>query len=152
MRPVVRGKRPVVTLFRVVSCLLLTAFCQLGCSVPNLAPSECVEARDVIREFYSLHFGNDMAFSQEGLEEKKEYLAPDFYERLRSERSMVDPFTRTEDLPKAFRVGECSVKEQGKNVVFDVLLFWKTDIRTEQRSIFVEVSKVNDRWLIRNIN
>src|SRR5687767_2158897 len=77
-------------LFRGAACLLLTAFGLLACSVPNLAPVECVEARDVIREFYSLHFGNDMAFSPAGLERKKEYLTSEFYGRLESEQQRVD--------------------------------------------------------------
>jgi hypothetical protein len=124
----------------------------MACSVPNLAPPECVESRDVIREFYSLHFGNDMTFSLESLERKKDYLTPEFYQRLKIDHQTFDPFTRTDDLPKAFRVGECTVAESGKRVTFDVLLFWKSDTRTEQRSIPVHVEKVGERWLIENIN
>ena len=93
-----------------------------------------------------------MTFSLESLEKKKEYLTPEFYQRLKTEPQRFDPFSRTDDLPKAFRVGECSVMESGKRVTFDVLLFWKSDTRTEERSIAVEAAKLADGWVINNIN
>jgi hypothetical protein len=33
-------------------------------------------------------------------------------------------------------------------VVFQVVLFWKDDTRSEQREIKVETVKRNDKWLI----
>ncbi len=102
----------------------------------------------MIREFYSVHFGNEMGFSPEGLEKRKNYLTPRFYESLKATSPDVDPFTRTNDLPKAFRVGECRVNQPAANVTFNVLLFWKTDTRSEQRSIDVTAAKIDDKWLI----
>jgi hypothetical protein len=51
-------------------------------------------------------------------------------------------------LPKAFRVGGCTINTPGQSVNFDVLLFWKDDKRTEQKHISVAVRKENDKWLI----
>lgn len=135
-------------------CLLLIASCLMlpACSVPNLEPRECTEARDVIREFYSLHFGNDMAYSAENLEKRRAFLTPRLSASLRDSPPALDPFTLTDDKPKTFRVGECRVTEPSRRVAFDVLLFWKTDTRTEQRPIKVEAAKIEDRWLIDRID
>jgi hypothetical protein len=148
MKPLASGQLSVVSWFARVSCLLLAAFCQLACSVPNLEDPDCTQARDGVHEFYSFHFGNDMTFSNENLEKRNEYLTPRFFQELRDHPPPVDPFTRTEDTPKAFRVGDCRVAEPGSRVRFDVLLFWKTDVRTEQRPIGVESAKVDGRWLV----
>ena len=135
---------------RTASCLLLIANCLLlSCSVPNLEPTNCIQARDIVREFYSFHFGNEMIFSVENLGKRKRFLTPDFYDRLKGSEPRLDPFTLTEDPPKAFRVGECQLKEDG--VRFNVLLFWKTDTSTDQRSITVGARKIDDKWQISSV-
>lgn len=152
MRIVVGVQWSVVSLCGRLTCLLLSAFCLLSCSIPNLEQPECDQARDVAREFYSFHFGNEMAFSVESLEKRKFYLTPRLYEGLKASPPAADPFTRTDDLPKAFRIGECKVIEPGRRVGFNVLLFWKTDIRTEQRAIDVEAENIDGKWLIDSID
>jgi len=120
-----------------------------ACSIPNLEKPECREARDVVREFYSLHFGGDMKPSEEYLRKREKYLTDDwrfFISKNLNDRH--DYFTLTEDYPKAFRVGNCEVIEPNKKVSFGVLLFWKDDTRSEQREIKVEMVKSDDRWLI----
>lgn len=151
MRSVVGGRCSVVSRTGFVVCLLLSAFCLLSCSVPNLGEPDCEAARGAVREFYSFHFANDMTFSADNLEKRKRFLAADLYELLKTERQQGDPFTRTSDLPKAFRVGDCKVIEPGKRTSFQVLLFWKDDVRSEQRTIKVEAENVDGRWLIRSI-
>lgn len=148
MKPVVSGQWSVVSLFVRLSCLLLTAFCLLSCSVPNLEDPDCTRARDIVREFYSFHFGNDMVFSAENLERRKAYLTPTYFADLNGRPSTIDPFTRTDDVPKAFRVGECHVIEPRRRAAFRVLLFWRTDTRTDQRAINVETKNVDGKWLI----
>ncbi len=133
-----------------VSCLLLSAFCLLGCSVPNLEPADCTQARDVVREFYSFHFGNETTFSAENLEKRKQFLTPDFYQRLKNSEQRLDPFTLTNDPPKAFRVGECQMAESG--VRFNVLLFWKTDTRTEQRPVTIGAENIDNKWRIARVD
>jgi len=135
------------------NCSLLVASCLLlSCSIPNLEPTECIQARDIVREFYSFHFGNDMTYSIENLQKRRAFLTPRLFESLQSSAPPVDPFTLTDDQPKAFRVGECKVNEPGKRVVFEILLFWKTDTRTEQRPIHVGVENVDGRWLVDTID
>ena len=63
----------------------------------------------------------------------------------------VDPFTLTDDRPKSFRAGECSVVEPERAVEFELLLLWKTDTRTEQRAIRVRAEKQDGQWLIDKI-
>lgn len=132
-------------------CLLLTAYCQLNCSIPNLEKPECTEARNTVREFYSFHFGNEMQFTKENLELRKRFLTHEFFDKLNGGAQSIDPFTNTADLPKAFRVGECNVIEPGKRTDFQVLLFWKTNERSEQRSVHAEAVKIDDKWLIDNV-
>ena len=130
-------------------CLLLAAYCSLSCSIPNLEPGDCTAARNVMREFYSFHFGNDMKFSIENLEQRKRFLTAGFLDGLRAgERQTLDPFTLTNDVPKAFRIGECRVVEGGKRTEFEVLLFWKDDKRSEQRTIHAEAVNDNGSWLL----
>ena len=133
---------------RFLFCLLLTACGSLGCSMPNLEKPECTQARQTLREFYSLHFANDMKPSEDYLKKREKYLTDDWKffvsKNLPDKR---DYFTSTEDYPKAFRIGECAVSAPDKTV-FQVVFFWKDDTRTEQRETKVEVIKENGNWLI----
>ena len=140
--------------FRVVAfyCLLLTAYCLLSCSIPNLENPQCRESQTTIKEFYSFHFGNDMKFSAENLRQRERFLSADLVKSLQNASPDADVFTtNSTDYPKAFRIGKCEV-ETNEKTVFEVLFFWKDDTRSEQRSIKVEVAKQNDKWLINKIN
>ena len=143
----------VISLSARISCLLFSAFCLMACSLPNLEEAECTQARGVVREFYSFHFGNDMRPTADNVRSREKFLTRSFAGKLfvdaadNSSRTR-DFFTGTEDYPKAFRVGECRVIEPGKKVQFDVLLFWKDDTRTEQKRIYAEVEKENENWLL----
>ncbi|MDQ3750369.1 MAG: YbjP/YqhG family protein [Acidobacteriota bacterium] len=133
------------------SFLLFTFYFLLftsACSIPNLEKPECTEARQTVREFYSFHFGNDMKFSKDNLQKRERFLTDKLKQNLAAQaESSKDYFTATDDYPKAFRVGDCSVAGENK-VVFQVVLFWKDDTRSEQREIRVETVKQNDKWLI----
>ena len=132
-------------------CLLIAAFCLLGCSIPSLEPPECDQARDVIREFYSFHFGNDMVLSDVELEKRRAFLTPRLYTELKGKAGR-DPFTlHPDDPPKAFRASACFVAEPGRRVRLNVLLFWKTDTRTEEQTIGVEAENIDGRWLIDSV-
>ena len=138
-----------------IFCLLPFAFCLLpACSIPNLEKPECAEARQTVKEFYSYHFGNDMQFTPENLRQREKFLTNDFAKNLRDATPQTtgeDPFTLTADTPKAFRVGGCETVEPSKKVNFQILLFWKTESRSEQREIYAEVVKENGKWLINKI-
>jgi len=132
-------------------CILLFAFL-INCSIPNLEKPECREAQTTVKEFYSYHFGNDMKFSTENLRRREKFLSADFVKNLQNAPPEIDVFTtNSTDYPKAFRIGGCKIEAADK-AVFEVLLFWKDDTRSEQREINVEVVKQNDTWLISKIN
>jgi hypothetical protein len=138
--------------FKLVAAgLLLTAFCLLlSCSIPSLEEPECTQARDVVREFYSLHFANGTDISQEN-SKARDILTPRLIQDLQAGGADVDPFTlvsRSAIQPKAFRVAGCVVTEPNRSVSFTVLLFWKDDVKSEQREIGVVAEKQNDKWLI----
>jgi hypothetical protein len=132
-----------------VSSLLSFAFFFAACgSIPNLEKPECEQARNTVREFYSVHFGNDMKPSEDYLKRREKFLTTDLKNLIAQNLSdKRDYFTATDDYPKAFRVGSCEVIEPNKTI-FGVLIFWKDDTRSEQREIKVEAVKENDRWLI----
>jgi hypothetical protein len=146
------NKRPAMIADRVIRLLLVACCFSLSCSVPNLEPQSCIEARTPIREFYSFHFGNEMNFSQENLKKREHFLTPEYSSRLSGGPDGADPFTTGDtDLPKAFRVGECKEISAG-TTNFQVLLFWKDDVRSEQRAINVEATKQGDKWLVNNVS
>ncbi|HEY0462334.1 MAG TPA: hypothetical protein VGC97_24590 [Pyrinomonadaceae bacterium] len=131
-------------------CIFNFAF-SIACSVPNLEAPECTESRGTVKEFYSYHFGNDMKFSEENLKRREKYLTPEYFKSLQGLQTESDVFTTgNSDFAKAFRVGGCKVVEPSKTNV-EVLLFWKTDTRSEQKAINVEVVKQGDKWLINKI-
>lgn len=131
----------------------IAIFLYLGaCSIPNLEDSECSEARIQVRKLYSFHIGNDMAPTFENLELRKEYLTPELFAELQQlPAGDFDYFSQTSDYPKAFRVGECKTIDAGFSTELQVLLFWKDDVRSEQREIYVEVLKRDEKWLVNKI-
>ena len=135
---------------------LLFTFCFLffisACSVPNLEKPECTAARQTVKEFYSLHFGNDMQPSEDYLRKREKFLTADWKNFISKNLSgKQDYFTSTtEDYPKAFRIGECQAANENKTV-FQVIFFWKDDTRSEQRETRVEAVKENGKWLINRI-
>jgi hypothetical protein len=135
-----------------IFCIFNFAFLIASCgSVPNLDAPECIEARGVVKEFYSYHFGGEMRFSPENLQKREKFLTPEYFKSLQTLQTDADVFTTNNtDFPKAFRIGKCEVIEPTKTNI-EVLLFWKTDTRTEQKAINVEVVKQNDKWLINKI-
>lgn len=137
------GRLSALVLF---SSLLLT----FSCSIPNLEKPECTASRNVVKEFYSYHFGNDMKFTSENLKSRERFLSAEFAGHLERFMTQSDPFTLTDDLPKAFSVSGCNAIDENKADV-RVLLFWRDDTRSEQREIHIETVKENDKWLIDNI-
>ena len=151
MRKAVSCQWSVVSWWKIF-CLLSTVFCLPSCSIPNLESNECIESRTSVKEFYSFHFGNEMKPSAENLKRREKFLSKELLQTFAaSNETAKDYFTATEDYPKAFRIGGCEIITQEKTV-FEVLLFWKDDARSEQRAITVEVAKQDDKWLINKIN
>ena len=125
--------------------------CLTGCSIPNFELPECTQSREAVRDFYSFHIGNDMKFSQENLKLREKFLSAEYLKSLQSIQNDADIFTTNgKDFPKTFRVGGCKVVDTNKTNV-EVIFFWKTDTRTEQKIIHTETVNENSKWLINKI-
>ena len=135
-----------------IFCIFNFSFLIASCgSVPNLEAAECTESRSAVRELYSFHFANEMRFSEENLKQREKFLTPEFYKSLQGSQTDGDVLTTGgTDFPKAFRVGKCEVAAPDKTN-FEVLLFWRDEVRTEQRPIRVETVKQGDKWLVNKI-
>lgn len=122
-----------------------------ACSVPVLEDPQCIEARTRVREFYSFHFGNDMAFTPENIRLREKFLTPRFRAEIASKTGNGDAFTTgTEDIPRAFRVGKCELTSPGK-ASFEVLVFWYDSNGARQKAITAETEKIGDAWFIDRI-
>lgn len=133
-------------------CLLFFVGFQLNCSIPNLETNDCTEARNTVKELYSYHFGNDMKFTKENLKQREKFLTDNLKKQLENQpENAVDYFTATDDYPKAFRLGKCEVVEADKKVNIQIVLFWKTDTRSEQKEVQVETVKQNNNWLVNKV-
>ena len=132
-------------------CILHFALCISSCSLPNLESTQCSEARDAVKRFYSFHFGNDMHPSAENLKTREGFLTTDLISGLKDlQEQQQDYFTATSDYPKAFRIGSCSLDSDNK-ATMQVLLFWRDDTKSEQKEVKVETVKTNDKWLINKV-
>lgn len=131
---------------------LLVSFGVTACSIPKLESPACTESKNAVREFYSYHFGNEMKFTSEGLQHRAKFLSPEFAASVAGSKEGTDPFTTgTDDIPRAFRVGECR-EVSPERTESNVLLLWRDDSRTEQRQIKVESVDKNDTWLVNKIS
>jgi hypothetical protein len=135
-------KKPFVFLLPALGFLLF------GCSIPTLEKPECVEAKDHVKQFYSFHFGSEIKPGAESLRAREKYLSPRLFDALSKQDSTArDYFTQSEEYPRAFRVGGCSL-EAPDRTVFEVLLFWRDGTDSRQMKILVEAVRGPDRWLI----
>lgn len=133
---------------KIISILILTSLFSAACSIPNLEKPECIESREIVKQFYSFHFGNDLKPDDQSLKQREIFLSRRLFDELKKQTvSREDYFTQTEDYPKAFRVGGCEVISENKTV-FEVLLFWKNETRSDQVEIKVETVKENNNWVI----
>ncbi len=137
---------------RVIQTLLFFGLATTACTVPSLESPACTESKNAVREFYSYHFGNEMKFSADNLKPREKFLTPEFTKAVANSGEGTDPFTTgSDDIPKAFRVGECR-EISPERTESNVLLFWRTDDRTEQREIKVETVDKNDTWLVNKVS
>jgi hypothetical protein len=122
-----------------------------ACSVPNLESPECTDSRLAVKQFYSFHFANEMKFSGDNLKQREKFLTPELAKSLQTLTGENDVFTtNSNDLPKAFRIGECNVIEPTKTNL-EIVLFWRDDNRSEQKNIHVEAVKQADKWLLNKV-
>lgn len=157
MRRAVSNKQLAVDTFRgrpsafLSYCLILIAYFSLSCSVPNLETPECTQSRDAVKNFYSYHFANDMKATQENLKLRERFLTPELVASLQNIETENDVFTtNSTDYPKAFRTAGCEIVSPDK-AIFEVVFFWRTDDRSEQKEIKVETVKQDGIWLVNKV-
>ena len=152
MKLAVSGERhAVLKRMSILLCLVLTAVCQLNCSIPSLESPECADAREAVRTFYSFHYANDIAMSPDNLKMREKFLTPELYQSLTANPLEKDYFTNSDTPLKAFKPAACKLAEPSK-VVVGVHLFWKPSDRTTiQKEIVVETVKQGDKWLINKV-
>ena len=151
-RRVHRGFKNKILFFSVVSVAGLCVFLLSSCSIPSLEKPQCTAARDTVKRFYSLHFGNDMHPSPENLKASKQFLTSDLIKALStSSETTKDYFTATDNYPKAFRVGSCTSDSEDK-ATLQIVLLWRDDTKSEQKEVYVETVLVGDKWLINKVS
>lgn len=133
-------------------CVLHFAFCIGACSVPKLETAECSQARDAVKRFYSFHLGNDMQPSYENLAARRAFISPELASKLAATSDMSrDYFTDSDNFPRAFRVGECNSESVGRPRL-SVLLLWRDDTSTDQKTITVSTVRAGNKWLIDEVS
>jgi hypothetical protein len=134
--------------------IILATVMTTGCSsisLPSLEDPACTEARESARSFYSVHFGGDLKPTEESLKARSAALTGAFASRLRAENPQrIDPFTLTEDYPRAFKFGGCEARKDGA-VELEVQLLWRDQNVTKQESVYAIMTKNDGRWLIDGI-
>lgn len=133
-----------------ILCILHCALC-IGCSIPNLESQECSEARDVAKQFFSFHFGNDMEPTAENIRLRQRFLTPGFFQEALSEASdnRIDPFTGTNPPPTTFKVGKCVSDSQEAD--FEVQFYWRNDNSTKQEPAILVLIRQDGKWLVNQI-
>lgn len=150
------GRRELCAVHRAF-CIFTAALCTVlfvACSVPNLDTPECVEARNTVKQFYSLHFDNERRLTPESISMRERFLTPDLSERLRTtaaDSGKVDYFTASEAPATTFKIARCETID-ATTVDFLVQIFWRDDIETIQKELQVLVKKTGDNWLISKVS
>jgi hypothetical protein len=125
-------------------CLLLTAHCQLGCSIPNLEGEQCGRSRDTVREFYSWYLGTDADMRAKQKEIYDRFISPNF---AGAPSGGLDPFFLSDTTPTTFKVGKCQQKDDS-HVDMQVQIYWRHDGTTDQKQVYAKTIKTGDKWLI----
>ena len=134
--------------FLLVFCILQSAFCIIGCSIPNLESPECVEARDSARQFYSFHFGNDMRPGTDNFKARERYLTPRYFASLATyPEKGADPFTLTTEYPRTFKLAECKAASP-TDIDLKIQIYWRDDTKTEQQEVQANFVKQDGKWLL----
>ncbi len=129
-------------------CIVHCALFITSCSIPNLEPLECVEARDSARQFYSFHFGNEMRPSADNFKARERYLTPRYFASLASyPENGADPFTLTTDYPRTFKLAECKAASP-TDIDLKIQIYWRDDLKTEQQEVQANFVKQDGKWLL----
>jgi hypothetical protein len=126
---------------------LLSTITQLNCSMPSLESAPCGEARDSVKEFYSWYLGTDPVARDKQLEFFDRYVSRDL---SRTARDGTDPFFLSDSPPTTFKVGKCEIIDD-THVKMQVQLYWRGERKTDQKEVFAETAKSENKWLIKKV-
>jgi len=122
-------------------------FCFSACSIPNLEPPECGEARVAARQFYSLLFANEEDSSPtKHVRGRERFLTPELISGI-GESSDSIAMTAMSEFPDTFRIGECEAVSANR-VVLEIQLLSRSDSMTHQRPVRIETVQTANQWLI----
>ena len=131
-----------------ILCIVHCALFIASCSIPNLEPAECVEARDSARQFYSFHFGNEMRPSVENFKARERYMTPRYFASLATHHENgADPFTLTTEYPRTFKLAECKASSS-TDIDLKIQIYWRDDLKTEQQEVQANFVKQDGKWLL----
>jgi hypothetical protein len=123
----------------------------LACSAPTLEDPQCADAQDRLRRFYSLHF-DEIETGAKTENEARSYLTSRLTGELAATQTPEgDYFTAGDRFPKAFRVGTCTLRGD-QTAEIDVLLLWRTDEESEQRSVRVKMARAGEAWRVDGVS
>jgi hypothetical protein len=151
MKKLALGSRQLAAFLRIAVffCLLLTAYCQLSCSIPNMESQQCSEARDSVKEFYSWYLGTDAEQRKKQPEIYKKYIAE--RSQLNASGAGIDPFFNSETAPTTFKIGQCEAVDDSHTNI-QVQLYWRySEQKVDQKELYVDTIKNGDRWQIEKI-
>lgn len=137
-------------------CILYCALGIAGCRIPSLETPECNEARNVVKQFYSLHFDGERNMTPESLKMRERFLTPELSSKLAAEvaatgASRSDYFTASDVPPKTFKIGNCETPD-ASHANIQVQVYWKDDIETIQKDVHVSTERSGDNWLIDKVS
>lgn len=128
-------------------CLLLTAYGQLACSIPNLESPQCTEARDSVKEFYSWYLGTDAEARGKQREIYDRFVSHSFA----AKSGPLDAYYLSETVPTTFKIGKCEPVDDSHAKV-QVQLYWRQERKTDQKEVYAKTVKNEDKWLIESVD
>ena len=143
-------ERSVSSLWVAVLIAVFATLFAASCRVETFDESPCGQAKGEAHRLYSFHLGNDMTPSPEHLELRKRYLTDELYKQLSTSDSRTDYFTSSENFPRTFKIGQCSLKSPEEATV-QVQIYWKDDYSTVQKDLLVDVVKRSGGWLVNSV-
>jgi hypothetical protein len=128
-------------------CLLPIAYCQLAC-IPNPESQQCSEARDSVKEFYSWYLGTDPEQRRKQPEVFRKYISGT--SSLNAVNSDLDPFFNSPTPPTTFKIAKCETADADHTNI-QVQLYWRQDLKIEQREVYADTVRTGDTWQIDRI-
>ena len=129
-------------------CIVYCAFWIVAC-VPKIESADCAAARDVVKRYYSLAIGGDLAHQPDALASINALRSPAFTAGPVIGGS--DPFYFSFVPPTSCRVDECAVGSDNR-ATLDATVIWRQNDQNYLRKDKVTLRKSGDSWLIERID